>query len=98
MKDYFGPTVNFFATLGITARSRLFNVRSLIAIMIFGTLDISFVAYIFCEAKGFKDYTESIYVASVGIGLFSSFFIFIWKSENIFKFIDCWEKIVDTSK
>lgn len=94
----FPSTVNFLAVLGITAQSRPFNVRILITLTILGTLVTLMCAFFFFESKSFKDYTESIYMSSVTIALFLTYSFVVWKKENIFQFIDCWEKIAESSK
>lgn len=93
----FQSTIHFLETLGITSQTRPINVRSLVTILAFGTMTILICAS-FWEANNFKEYTESIYMSSVTIVIFVTFLFVIWKKENVFEFIDCWEKIAETSK
>lgn len=94
----FQSTVEFLAIVGITPQSRSFNIRSLLALMAFAIIVILVCAFLFCEASNFKEYTESIYISSVSIAIFSTYSFVIWKKDNIFLFIDCWESIAVTSE
>lgn len=94
----FESTVKFLETVGITSQSHALNVRTLSTIATFGTMVTLICAFLFFEASSFKEYTESIYMSSVTIAILVTFVFVIWKRENIFQFIDCWEKIAATSK
>lgn len=95
----FQSTKKYLAIVGIVAQSRRpFNMRTLATLSGFAIMIILICTFLFCEANSFKDYTESIYMSSVSIAIFSTFSFVIWKRENIFQFIDCWEKIAEASK
>lgn len=93
----FQSTVKFLESLGITLQSRSLNVRSSITIILLGTMTSLICAFLFCEASNFKEYTESIYMSSVTIAIFTTYLFVIWKREHLFQFIDCWEEIAVTS-
>ena len=94
----FQSTVKFLTAVGITQKSRPLNARSFMALTAIGITVILICAFFFLEAKTFKEYTDSIYMCSVTIALFSTFSFAIWKKENIFLFIEGWEKIVEKSE
>lgn len=94
----FQTTLKFFEYLGIDSQSRRFNERNLLNISVFGIMVILCCAYLFCEADNLKDYTESIYISSATITALLSFLVFIWRKENIFKFINSWEEVTEKSK
>lgn len=91
-------TLKFFGLLGITAQSHAFNMRNLLTILVFGIMLFIVGEFLFCEASGFKEYTESIYISSIILAIFVTFIFVIWNKENIFLFIDCFEKTAETSK
>lgn len=93
----FQSTLKFLAILGITPQSRAFNLRNLMIILITCIMIIIMFAYLFFEASTFKEYTESIYMCSVGLAITFSFLSIIWKKVHIFQFVDKWEKVAETS-
>lgn len=94
----FQSTMKFLAVLGLTAESRPFNMRNLLSLIVFEVLVLSCLAFLFFEAKTFRDYTESIYFSSTAILMFLISLTFIWKKDNIFKFIDKWQEISEASE
>lgn len=94
----FQPALKFLATHGITPQNHPFNWRNLLILVVFVIGLILICSFLFVVASTFKEYTESIYVSSVGILIFSMYLNVIWNKANIFQFIDCWEKIADKSK
>lgn len=94
----FESTVKFLESVGITLKSRPFNLRSSLSAMVFAVTVMLACVFLFREASGFKQYTESIYVSSVAVAAFLTFLSVVWKKENIFQFNECWVKIVITSE
>lgn len=54
--------------------------------------------YIINDAKTFIDYTQSVYIASVGILLFFEMLILILKVEELYKFVNRCNGIINTSE
>lgn len=96
--NFFQSTVEFFEILGVTPNSRPFNARNLLSIFVFGLTLVLCCVFLVCEAQDVKDYTESIYMSSVFITILLVFLSFIWKKENIFKFITTWKEITESRK
>lgn len=94
----FQSTKKFLESVGITAESRPLNMRNLIVLVVFAIMMILIWGFLFFRASNFKEYTESIYMSSVTLAIFSTFTFVIWKKSNVFQFIDCWERIAATSK
>lgn len=94
----FESIIKYFAAIGITAQSRPFNMQNLLTFVVFAIMMVVVGEFLFFEASSFREYTESIYISSIIFTIFVTFLFIIWKRENIFQFIDCFEKIAETSK
>lgn len=83
----FQSTIEFFAAMGITAQSRPFNIRNLLTFLV-----ITIMLVMVDVHRIDLHQLNHIY------GSFIAFSFIIWKKENIFQFIDFWEKLAETSK
>lgn len=94
----FQSSIEYLATVGVTAQRRALNVQSLFALAVLATIVILVCGFLLCEASNFKEYTESIYVSSVSIAVIASYSMVVWKKENIFLFNDSWVKMAVARK
>lgn len=94
----FQSTIKFLAFLGITSDGNPLNVKSLLALLSFGIIVGLISSFLFFEADNFKSYTESIYFTSVVLAIFLTYTFVIWKKDNVFWFVNHWERMAVESK
>lgn len=87
-----------YAILGISQCQPSFNIRILVASLGFGSGIILSNVFLFRDIENWKEFTDTIFVNSSVILVDICFSNMIFKMEKLFQFIDCCEKIFETSK
>lgn len=82
----------------IQSKQAFCNGKVLLCLLLCGLLIVMNCVFLIDVAQSFKEYTDSIYITSVSVAVFSSLVFFIGKMSKLFEMIDSFEKIVDESK
>lgn len=91
-----------FAVMGITfeqsTQVHSFNERIRLGFLILGMNIFHQYMYILDEANGFQEYTESIYMASIGTVSFLCFSTVVFKMARLFELIKKAEELIAKSE
>lgn len=97
MKPY-QSVQNIFAVVGLNYIQSKSKKALVMAWLIVSLGTSSSATFLIFEAETFEEYTTSTYLSSGGFVLTTMFTIMIFKMEEIFKFADSIEIIIDDSK
>lgn len=89
-----------FSIVGISPSivSRPFNWKILCGFLVLSVSIFCQLVYIFKDANTFAEYTQSIYIGSLILVIFAAMIILIVKRVTLYEFINCVDKILNTSK
>lgn len=71
------------------------NFKNVAFFIILHVATISAAAFILYDAKSFKDYTNSMYPTTSWIAVTLDTYIFIFRMDKIFEFIDHYENVIE---
>lgn len=83
------------AIYGIGPHRRLFNLRNLLAILLFGMGTTLSCMHLFCEVKTLEEYAESIFMTVSFVAVTSNFIYIVYKMHRIYDCFDEAEKMIN---
>lgn len=87
-----------FNRIGISANEPIINRKSVLSYLFFGLNSIFYFAFLFHEAKSFREYTDSIYMTTATLLFAISFTIVSLIGHKIFSLIEFAEKFFGESE
>lgn len=98
----FESVQNNFELLGISShranQNHFLDVKFWMILLQFGVVLISYMCYIFYEAKTFEEYTSTMYSILTLLTTALHFLMHQWKMRNLFKFIVNFENFINKSE
>lgn len=90
IKMFFQLVVKNLSFLGIskTQSVRSHRIKILIGYLFLGISIVLHLKYLYSEANGFEEFTQSIFISSVTVITSWCFISLIYKSDELFEFID----------
>lgn len=99
---FFQSVQNNFEMLGISShratQNRLLDVKFWMILLQFGVVLISYICFIFHEAKTFEEYTSSMYSILTVLATALHFLMNQWKMRNLFHFTANLENFINKSE
>lgn len=92
----------YFAIMGFEpaqqSKNHSLNLADLVILTILVQFSVAITAFIFCDAKSFKEVADSFYPAASAISATLNLITIICNAPNLFKLIDGYENAIQSSK